>query len=108
MELQGLAADGAPVGRGGAGHGVPAIAGEGQDVIPHQRLAQLIGPVLCRCLAVGHHQQIGVGEPVPVAAGQRAEQSDRAVGGSERLVQLLPQESHPALAFALPQPLKRA
>lgn len=73
MEADRLGANRPPVGRGGAGHRLPALVIDRQHVIAHQSFTQLIGGPFGFVLVGGHHQQIGIREPIPIAPGQGAE-----------------------------------
>jgi hypothetical protein len=60
------------VGRGGDGHGLPALLLNRQHVITQQGFHQVIGHPFGRVLVGGHHQQIDIREAIPIAPGQGA------------------------------------
>jgi len=60
------------VGRGGDGHGLPALLLNRQHVITQQGFHQVIGSPFGRVLVGGHHQQIDIREAIPIAPDQGA------------------------------------
>ena len=98
------------MGRGGAGHGLPALLIDRQHVITHEGFHQLIGGPFGRVLVGGHHQQIGIREPSPiapgkgaVAAGSAGVQPDAAVAWPQGVAQALAQRRDPTLPLPAAQ-----
>jgi hypothetical protein len=98
------------VGRGGAGHGLPALLINRQHVITHQGFHQLIGSPFGRVF-VGDHQQIGIREASPITPSQGAVaegfsagvQPDAAIVGPEGVAQALAQRRDPPLPLTAAQ-----
>ena len=95
------------------GSGLPIGQGDRDHIIPNPGLQQAI----CEAIGLGpgwsHHQQIGVGVAIPVAAGPGAKEEHLAGGDiqaipvSQRLGDGLASFGLPALMPRLAQPLQR-
>jgi hypothetical protein len=97
MEADRPRANRPPMGRGGAVHRLPAVVRVHQHVIAHQGATEPIGGPFGILPAGRHHQQIGIGKPIPVALGQGAKQPDAAVRWPRGVPQALAPRRDPSL-----------